>query len=293
MGKNNLLAEWINAARPRTLVAGIVPVLIAWALETTSPQAQLWRAAGCLVVAIALQIAVNFANDADDAQTGADNADRKGPKRAVASGAIPLWHMRVATLLMLIIAAAAGAWIIPWGRTELWVLGAVSMVAALTYTGMKVAYGYKGWGEAVCGMFFGPVALMGTQAVISPQISAEGLFLGVACGAMAIAILEVNNIRDIPTDRVAKKMTLAARYGKKLGLGIYMGALLTALVATAIIASAKHWVFTAVALILVIGGRLVARLARADKAGEYNNLLRDTALLQLLWGVAVIIGILL
>jgi 1,4-dihydroxy-2-naphthoate polyprenyltransferase len=292
MGKDNVRV-WIGAMRPKTLPAGLVPVLLGAASVAGEPHADYIKAIGCALVALGLQVAVNFANDADDSLRGADTGERRGPTRAVQSGAVSPRAMRAAVAITLMMVAAVAAAIVPLERVELWVAGALAMLAALAYTGAGVAYGYKGWGEAICAVFFGPVAVMGTTAVVAGVYSLEGLLLGVACGAMAVAILEVNNIRDIPTDIKAKKMTLAAKGGKALGLKIYKWALMLALVATAAVGSYAFWALSGVLLILIVGGRLYQRLTHADRGAQYNDLLRDTALLQLIWGVAVAVGVML
>jgi 1,4-dihydroxy-2-naphthoate octaprenyltransferase len=213
------LGDWISASRPLTLALAIAPVALGTAAayvlphEDAGPWWHWLRAALCLVVAVALQIGVNFANDYSDGIRGTDK-QRVGPKRLVASGAAKPRTVLIVALLFFAIAAAAGTVIVV--RTGIWWLfavGAVCILAAYFYTGGKRPYGYYGLGELFVFVFFGIVATAGTQYVLANTVTIEGWLAGTCAGLFACAALMVNNIRDRENDRLVGKRTLAVLIG--------------------------------------------------------------------------------
>lgn len=213
------LGDWISAARPMTLALAIAPVALGTAIAYfyTSEGAGPWwhwiRAGLALVVAVALQIGVNYANDYSDGIRGTDK-QRVGPKRLVASGAAKPRTVLIVAFVFFAIAAAAGTVIIV--RTQLWWLfavGAVCIAAAYFYTGGKKPYGYYGLGEVFVFLFFGIVATAGTQYVLMGEVTLEGWLAGAAAGFFACAALMVNNIRDRENDAAVGKRTLAVLIG--------------------------------------------------------------------------------
>ncbi len=205
---------YLEAARPRTLPAAVAPVAVGTAAAAT-PLAELsWpRAALALVVALALQVAVNYANDYFDGIKGVDTEARTGPRRAVASGLIEPAAMRTAIVGALVVAALAGltlAWLVGW---ELLLVGVLAILATLGYSGGPRPYASAALGEIMVFVFFGLVATAGTAYLQDGRLSALALLASVPMGLFAVALLVVNNLRDIPTDREVGKTTLAVTLG--------------------------------------------------------------------------------
>lgn len=201
---------WLEGARPRTLPAAIAPVLVGTALADTPDPL---RAGLALVVALALQVAVNYANDYFDGVAGIDTELRTGPRRMVASGLVEPVAMRRAIGVALAVACAAGSVLAVLVGWELLLVGLAAVIAALGYSGGSRPYASAGLGELFVFVFFGLVATAGTTYVLDERITVTAVVAGVAMGALATALLVVNNLRDIPTDRAAGKRTLAVRIG--------------------------------------------------------------------------------
>ena len=199
-------------ARPRTLPAAVVPVAVGAACAIVVEQPEWWRGVLALVVSLALQVGVNYANDYSDGVRGTDN-DRVGPLRLVGSGAATAASVKSAAFLCFGVAATAG--LILALATTLWLLavGVAAIVAAWTYTGGPRPYGYAGFGEVFVFLFFGVVATIGTEFVIAEEFSTTGVIASVAVGAIACALLVINNLRDIPGDTQVGKRTLAVKMG--------------------------------------------------------------------------------
>ena len=208
------VSRWLVGARPRTLVAAIVPVMVgAGAAVGDVDDGDWWRVAVALVVACALQIGVNFANDYSDGVRGTDDERRVGPLRLVGSGLASPSAVKRAALLSFTVAAAAGLVLVADVGWELVLVGAACLVAGWTYTGGPRPYGYLGLGEVFVFVFFGVVATVGTTYVLTEEVSALSLVCSVSVGLWATALLVVNNLRDIPGDTAAGKRTLAVRIG--------------------------------------------------------------------------------
>ncbi|MDX1621655.1 MAG: 1,4-dihydroxy-2-naphthoate polyprenyltransferase, partial [Nitriliruptorales bacterium] len=213
---------WVEAARPRTLPAAVAPVLVGTAVAS---RLILWRFVLALVVALALQVAVNFANDLFDAGAGVDTAERLGPRRVVAAGLVAPQAMRRAMLAALGVAGAAGLALAAAVGWELVLVGLASGLAALGYSGGRRPYASLGLGELFVFVFFGLVATVGSQYVQDEAWRWIAVLVAVPVGLVAVAILVVNNLRDIPTDAPAGKATLAVRLGDRR-TRILFGALL-------------------------------------------------------------------
>ena len=204
--------KWVIGARPRTLPAAIVPVLVGVACASGAAVPIWWRAILAGIVSLALQVGVNYANDYSDGVKGTD-AVRVGPLRLVGSGAAKASHVKQAAFLMFGIAACVGLALAVMTTMWLVLVGAAAIVAAWTYTGGPRPYGYAGWGEVFLFVFFGVVATTGTQFVVAEEFTLAGLVASVAVGSIACSLLVINNLRDIPGDTVAKKNTLAVKLG--------------------------------------------------------------------------------
>ncbi|MFO7779734.1 MAG: 1,4-dihydroxy-2-naphthoate polyprenyltransferase [Nitriliruptoraceae bacterium] len=207
---------YLEAARPRTLPAAVAPVVVGTvAASTPTPRLELGRAGLALVVALALQVAVNYANDYFDGVKGVDTEDRAGPRRAVASGLITPPAMRRAIGLALLVASLAGLTLAMLVGRELLVVGAVAILATLAYSGGPKPYASAGLGEVMVFVFFGLVATAGSAYVQDGRLTLLPVLTAVPMGLFAVALLVVNNLRDIPTDRAVGKTTLAVKLGDR------------------------------------------------------------------------------
>jgi 1,4-dihydroxy-2-naphthoate polyprenyltransferase len=236
------VGEWVQGARPRTLGAAVVPVVFATALASTDRSTIWWRAAAALVVSVALQIGVNYANDYSDGVRGTD-ANRRGPMRLTATGTATPKAVKQAAMVAFGLAAVVGLALSIAVDLRLLFVGAASIAAAALYTGGPKPYGYSGLGEVAVLTFFGVVATLGTVYVQLERIPATAWIAALVVGLPAVAILVVNNLRDIETDVVAGKRTLAVRIGATRTRVLFVGCFVVALVATAALGFAHPWAF--------------------------------------------------
>jgi len=204
---------WLAAARPRTLSAAVVPVAVGLAAAARGGPLDAAVAIVTLSAALLIQIATNLANDYYDYRSGADTEDRLGPLRVTQAGLVEPETVRDATFSVLVAAAALGAWLVWVGGWPILAIGVVSLLSALAYTAGPWPLAYKGLGDVFVFVFFGPVAVLGTEWLQRHALSDVALWASVPVGLLATAILVVNNLRDIDTDRVAGKRTLAVRLG--------------------------------------------------------------------------------
>ena len=210
--------DWVAGARPRTLPASLAPVL---AGSATAARPGLgwgqgmiwWRLAMAVVVALALQVGVNYANDYSDGVRGTDDARRIGPRRLVGSGLAAPRAVRRAAALAGLVAGGAGLALAAAAGWELLVVGAACLAAGWFYSGGRRPYGYRGWGEVGVFVFFGFVAAVGSAYVQLEAVTARSIWVGVGCGGLSCALLVANNLRDIAGDAAAGKRTLAVRLG--------------------------------------------------------------------------------
>jgi len=211
------------AARPRTLPAAVAPVLVgtAAAMEWAGELPRFGAFLAALVGSIFIQIGTNLANDYSDAKRGADTADRLGPVRVTSAGLVTPRRVLIATWIAFAVAVACGIYLAVVAGVVILVIGAVSIAAGVLYTGGPRPYGYAGLGEVFVFLFFGLVAVNGSYYVQVEQLDALPLGLSISVGFLATAILVVNNLRDIETDRRAAKMTLAVRMGRKNAVALY------------------------------------------------------------------------
>jgi 1,4-dihydroxy-2-naphthoate polyprenyltransferase len=283
-------AHWLAGARPRTLPAAISPVLAGTGVAAYDDDAVWWKALLALVVALALQVGVNYANDYSDGIRGTD-ADRVGPMRLVGSGTASPGAVKRAAFLAFGVAAVAG---LVLGVTTAWwlvLVGAASMLAAWFYTGGSKPYGYLGLGELMVFVFFGLVAVIGTAYVQSEEWQASALYAAVGIGAIACAILVANNLRDIPTDRGSGKITLAVRLGDQRTRIFYVLLMLLALVALLGVALATTW-WALLALVYVVPAARAARVVRSGAGGPgLIPVLQLTGIAELLYGLGLLVGL--
>jgi 1,4-dihydroxy-2-naphthoate octaprenyltransferase len=288
---------WLAGARPRTLPAAVVPVLVGTAVAA---QADLgagrgisaWRFAAALVVALGLQVGTNYANDHSDGIRGTDSPDRVGPVRLVGSGLASPGAVKLAALLAFAVAGAAGlalaVAVSPW----LLLVGAVSIAAGWLYTGGPKPYGYLGLGEVFVFTFFGLVATVGSAYVQSEQVTWLAVGAAVPVGLLATALLVVNNLRDIPTDAVAGKRTLAVRLGDRRTRVLYTVLMVAPYLVTPVVAGLGGRPFAAVALFAVLLARLpVQRVLEGARGAGLIPVLGATGRVQLVYGVLLAGGL--
>jgi 1,4-dihydroxy-2-naphthoate polyprenyltransferase len=214
---------WLMAARPRTLPAAIAPVLVgtAAAIEWAGELPRVGAFVAALIGSIFIQIGTNLANDYSDAKRGADTVDRLGPVRVTSAGLVTPQRVLVATWVAFGVAVACGVYLTVVAGIVILLIGAVSIAAGVLYTGGPRPYGYAGLGEVFVFLFFGLVAVNGSYYVQVEQLDALPLGLSISVGFLATAILVVNNVRDLETDRRAGKNTLAVRMGRGNAVILY------------------------------------------------------------------------
>jgi 1,4-dihydroxy-2-naphthoate polyprenyltransferase len=282
----------VEAARPRTLPAAVAPVLVGTAAASRPLGELAWGyALLALVVALALQVAVNYANDLFDGIRGVDTEARTGPRRAVASGLVTPATMRDAMIAALAVAGVAGlllAWLVGW---ELLLVGLAAVLAALGYSGGPRPYASAGLGEVFVFVFFGLVATVGSAYVQDGTVTAAPLLAGVAMGAFATALLVVNNLRDIPSDAAVGKTTLAVRLGESRTRTLYLALVAVAylLLVPLVVMTSEGWLALA-ALSVVLAWKGAERVRHAPLGPELIAALGHTAQAQLLFAVLLTAG---
>jgi 1,4-dihydroxy-2-naphthoate octaprenyltransferase len=281
--------RWVAGARPRTLPASVIPVAVGTAVAGAEGQVIWWRAVAALVVSVALQVGTNYANDYSDGKRGTDRV-RVGPVRLVASGlASPSAVKRaaiaafaVAAVAGLALAAAAGWWLVA--------VGAACVLAGWFYTGGPRPYGYAGLGELFVFLFFGLVATAGSAYVQLQRLTGLALLAGVPVGLAAVALLVVNNLRDIPGDTAAGKITLAVRLGAPATRALYTATVIGPFVAVVLIALSRPF-----ALVALVSAPLAVPAVRRVLSGEAGRglieVLGATGRWQLVFGLLLAIGI--
>ena len=227
------LGLWLLAARPRTLPAAIAPVLVGTSLAATEDEFSVLPFAAALIGSVFIQIGTNLSNDYSDARRGADTDDRLGPVRVTAGGLMPPKRVLIGTYVAFGIAVAAGLYLAAVAGWELLAVGAASILAGVLYTGGPRPYGYEGLGELFVFVFFGIVAVTGSYYVQVEELRWEAFALAIPVGLLASAILVVNNVRDIDTDRRAGKRTLAVKLGRDRARLMFTGMVVLAFAAPA------------------------------------------------------------
>jgi 1,4-dihydroxy-2-naphthoate octaprenyltransferase len=282
--------RWILGARPRTLPAAVVPVAIGAGAAVGGPSPVWWRIGPALVVSLALQIGVNYANDYSDGVRGTDDV-RVGPTRLVAGGLARPKQVKAAALAAFGVAGVAGLTLAVATSWWLIVVGAAAMLAGWGYTGGPKPYGYLGLGEAFVFVFFGLVATVGGTYVVIEAFPAYAWVAGCAAGFLACALLVVNNLRDIPTDRTAGKNTVAVRLGDARTRWLYVCCLVAA--AGLIVVIAAVWrAWTAIALVgFAVAIPPIRSVRRGAEGRQLIAVLGATGRTQLVVGVLLAIGL--
>ncbi len=281
--------RWVLGARPRTLPSAVAPVLVGTAAAASQGPVIAWRAAAAVVVALSLQIGVNYANDCQDGVRGAD-LDRIGPPRLVGSGLATARAVRLAALASLGVAAATGLALALVVNPWLVVVGAACIGAAWLYTGGPRPYGYAGLGELFVFVFFGIVAVTGSAYIHHSRLSALAVAASVPVGLLAVALLVVNNLRDRPFDEASAKHTLAVRLGDSPTRRLYAALVVLAQAWPLVLVAARPW--AALALVTTpLAVSPVRRVLGGESGPRLIGVLGDTGRLQLGFAVALAAGL--
>lgn len=288
---SSTLHSWILASRPKTLAAAAVPVVVGSAVAYGQDLFAPGPALAALVGAGLIQIGTNFANDYFDAKSGADNENRLGPTRAVQAGLLTPNAMKWATALTFLAAALVGLYLIGIGGWPILIIGIASILSGIAYTGGPYPLGYNGLGDLFVFIFFGLIAVTATHYVQALSFSLEALMASIPIGLLSTAILIVNNYRDVDTDRVAGKNTLAVRLGKAVTRKQYAGVVLAAYLVPVVQVAAglsQAWVLLPL-LSLPLAMKCIRALGELE-GSALNALLARTAGLLTVFGVLYAIG---
>jgi len=286
---------WVLAARPRTLPAAVAPVLVGTALAAEAGTFKVLTFLAAMVGALFIQIGTNLSNDYSDARRGADTEDRLGPVRVTAGGLVPPRQVLVGTYIAFALAVLAGTYLIATAGWELLLIGVLSILAGVLYTGGPRPYGYEGLGEIFVFLFFGLVAVTGSYFAQTEEWAWEAFLLAVPVGLLASAILVVNNVRDLETDRRAGKRTLAVRLGRERTRSMYV-----AMLVLAFLTAVAPWPLGSLSAFLLLSWLaipialpLVRTVRERTDGASLNGALAGTGMLQLAFCVLLSAGILL
>ncbi len=285
---------WVMAARTRTLPAAVAPVLVGTSLALGAGIFHPLAFLAALLGAVFIQVGTNLSNDYSDARRGADSEDRLGPVRVTAGGLVPPKQVLIATYATFGLAILCGAYLVAVAGPELIAVGAASILAGVLYTGGPRPYGYEGLGEVFVFLFFGVVAVAGSYFVQVQELPWQAFGCAVPVGLLASAILVVNNVRDIDTDRRAGKRTLAVRLGRERTRGLYTAMLVVAFASAPVLwaLGMSAWLLLSWLAIPLAAGLVQTVRTRVD-GPALNGALAKTGLLQMLFCLLLSAGILL
>ncbi len=287
---------WLMAARPRTLPAAVAPVLVGTALAATLGTFKPLTFIATLLGAVFIQIGANLSNDYSDARRGADTEDRLGPVRVTAGGLVPPKQVLIATYVAFGLAVLVGVYLIVTAGWQILAIGAASILAGVLYTGGPKPYGYEGLGEVFVFLFFGVAAVTGTYFAQREEWAWESFALAVPVGLLATAILMVNNVRDLETDRRAGKRTLAVRLGRARARTLYAVTVYVAFLTAPVAWLAGGEGLSAFLLLPWLALPLAAPVVRTVRnrvdGPSLNQALAKTGMLQLVFCVLLSAGLL-
>jgi len=286
---------WVWAARPKTLGAAVAPVLAGTGMAVEAGAWHVLSATLALIGAVLIQVGVNYHNDYADYVQGADTEDRVGPLRVTQAGLVAPETMRRATIFVFGLAVVSGLYLIVRGGWPILVVGLASIGAAVWYTAGRYSLAALGLADLFVFVFFGPVAVGGTYYVQALSLPVEVLVAGAGPGLLSIAILLVNNVRDVAEDRAAGKRTLVVRFGRRFGIAAYGACVIGALVLSAVLAVGPFgaelhpWAAAPLAL-LPLAIRPIRTMATTTDPERLNPLLGATGRILLLWAILFAIG---
>ena len=286
------IEAWLLASRPKTLSAAAVPVLVGTACAAARGSVRWAPALAALLGALLLQIGANFANDVFDYEKGADTAARLGPTRAVQAGLLSARSMRLGMVLVFVLALALGLYLTAVAGPVILIIGCASIASAIAYTGGPYPLGYHGLGDVFVFLFFGLVAVCGTAFVELGHVPTLAVLCALPVGALATAILVVNNLRDRETDREAGKRTLAVRFGRSFAITQYRALIaLSYLVPVALTLSHSAGPEVLLPVVSLPLALKTERAVASEEGRALNPLLAATAKLLLIFGVLFAIGL--
>ncbi len=283
---------WIHAARPKTLSAGISPVLIGSAMAYTDGYFLLTVFVAITFAVLMIQVGTNYANDYYDFVKGADTEKRMGPVRATQAGLVSATAMKKAFLIVFGLAATAGFYLVWKGGIAIILIGLTSIICGILYTAGPWAIGYLGLGDLFVFLFFGPVAVGGTYYLQTDQIPSTVILAGLAPGLISTALLTINNIRDYPTDKVAGKKTLVVRLGISFGIVEYYACVVIACMIPVFLSfyTRSHPYCNLALITLAFAWSPLRTLCRKPDPDTLNHLLAQTGKLVLVYSLLFSIG---
>ena len=288
----NQFHAWIVAIRPKTLFVAVAPVIVGSAMAWANGGFHFGAMLVALICALLITVGTNLCNDFADFARGADTENRKGPPRVTQSGLIPVHRIKWVTCAVFIVATVLGMYLVSRGGGWIFLIGVVSILAGIFYTVGPWPFAYKGMGDLLVLIFFGPVAVGGTYYVQALEITWSVIIAGFAPGLLGVAILLVNNIRDIEEDRAVEKKTLVVRFGRKFGIGLWSACVLIAalLPLEFVRVTGEHLWSGLTVLILIPAMSILHGLLTIQDPVQLNPLLGQTALLLLSYSIIFALG---
>ncbi len=284
---------WVEAARPKTLWASVAPVGIGTAIAFAHGAMHLTAAFCALLGAVLIQIATNFANDYFDYLKGADTPERKGPLRATQSGLVKPIHVLRAAMVTFLLAFLPGTYLVWRGGWPIIIIGVLSVACGILYTAGPYPLGYVGLADVFVLVFFGPVAVVGTYYVQAIEVRTEPFVASLAPGLLAVALLTVNNLRDVDEDRKANKKTLAVRFGPWFARGEYLVCVVVACVGVPIyfyISEDNLWFMLPPAALVFLAAPAIRTVFSRYDGPALNRALAQTGGLLLLFAILFSVG---
>jgi len=280
------------AARLRTLPAAVAPVFVGTALAIQDGELNGFAFAAALLGALFIQVGTNLSNDYSDARRGADTEDRLGPVRVTAGGLVPPRRVLVATYVTFGLAVLCGVYLIVVAGWVLLAIGAASILAGVLYTGGPRPYGYAGLGEVFVFLFFGVVAVAGSYYVQTQDVVWQAFAASVPVGLLCAAILVVNNVRDLDTDRRAGKRTLAVRLGRARTRVLFAAMIVVSYLALAALVAGLSWWTLLPLLTVPLALRLIETVRTRTDGPSLNGALAQAGMLELVFCLLLSAGIL-
>ena len=289
------LKIWASSTRPKTLLAAIGPVAIGAAMAFAEGQINAGILTITFLAAILIQIGTNFANDYYDFVKGADTEDRTGPVRATAAGLVTPGEMKKAFIVTFGMAVVLGFFLVLKGGVPILIIGVASVICGVLYTAGPFPIGYLGLAELFVLVFFGPVAVGGTYYLQRGNVTGEVLIAGLAPGLLATAILTVNNLRDISTDKAAGKKTLIVRFGYKFGVAEYLFCVAGACLIPVFLCVSCSWhCLCMVSLLTLIAAAWpIKTVCSKPTAQQFNRVLAQTAVVLIIYCILFSVGVIL
>ncbi|MBD3258187.1 1,4-dihydroxy-2-naphthoate polyprenyltransferase [candidate division GN15 bacterium] len=282
---------WLLAARPKTLPAALAPVVIGTAMAWSAGAFHLWSAVAAGLGAILIQIGTNFANDYYDYTKGTDTEDRLGPLRVTSAGMVKPSTMKTATIVVFALALLVGAYLVWRGGWPIVIIGLMSILFGILYTAGPYPLGYNGLGDIFVLIFFGPVAVGGTYYVQALTVTWPAIVAGLGPGLLSVAILVVNNVRDLDNDRAAGKRTLAVSFGRNFSVVQYVFSVVSAMlvpVVLSVLLDDHYW--SLLAIVAIVPAIPAMQSVARDRGRILNNTLAATGRVLLIYSILFAVG---